>query len=60
MVTHKEIVMADNGSSGMGFMGFILGGVVVVVAILAFVVYSGKNPPSNTVAIEVPKIAVPK
>jgi hypothetical protein len=52
--------MADN-SGGMGFMGFILGGVVVVLAILAFVVYGGQNGGSTkTVNIELPKAAAPK
>ncbi len=52
--------MADN-SGGMGFVGFILGGVVVVVAILAFVVYGGQGTgPSKTVNIELPKAATTK
>lgn len=52
--------MADN-SGGMGFMGFILGGVVVVLAILAFVVYGGQNGSmTKTVNIELPKAAAPK
>ncbi len=52
--------MAD-GSSGMGFVGFILGGVVVVVAILAFVVYGGQGTgPSKTVNIELPKSTTTK
>lgn len=51
--------MADN-SSGMGFLGFIVGGVVVVVAILAFVIYGGQGTgPTKTVNIEMPKPAVP-
>jgi hypothetical protein len=50
--------MADD-SGGMGFLGFILGGVVVVVAIIAFVVYGGTGP-SKTVNIELPKAAAPK
>ena len=52
--------MADD-SGGMGFLGFILGGVVVVVAIIAFVVYGGQGTgPGNTVNIELPKPAAPK
>ncbi len=51
--------MADN-SGGFGFIGFILGGVVVVVAILAFVIYGGQAGPSKTVNIELPKAAAPK
>lgn len=53
--------MADD-SGGMGFLGFILGGVVVVLAIIAFVVYGGGNmaSPSKTVNIELPKPAAPK
>lgn len=47
--------MADD-SGGMGFLGFILGGVVVAVAILAFVLYGGQGTgPSKTVNIELPK-----
>jgi hypothetical protein len=52
--------MADD-SGGMGFLGFILGGVVVVLAIIAFVVYGGQfGGPSKTVNIELPKAAAPK
>jgi len=51
--------VADN-SSGMGFMGFIVGGVVVVVAILAFVIYGGQGTgPSKIVNIEMPRTSVP-
>jgi hypothetical protein len=48
--------MADDGS-GMGFMGFILGGVVVVLAIVAFAMYSGQTggPSKTVVGIEMPK-----
>lgn len=50
-----------NDSGGMGFLGFILGGVVVVLAIVAFVIYGGQgNGPSKTVNIELPKAAAPK
>lgn len=52
--------MADN-SGGMGFLGFVLGGVVVVLAIVAFVVYGGQNTgPKTTVNLELPKAAAPK
>jgi hypothetical protein len=51
--------MADD-SGGMGFLGFILGGVVVVLAILAFVVYGGQGTgPSKTVNIELPQPSAP-
>jgi ABC-type transporter Mla subunit MlaD len=45
--------MADNGSTG--FLGFILGGVVVVLAIVAFVVYGGSltGGSSKTVNVDV-------
>lgn len=46
--------MADNGG-GQSFLGFIVGGVVVVVAILGFVIYSGGNLGGGKTAI----IAVP-
>ena len=51
--------MADNGGGSNAFIGFILGGVVVVVAILAFVVYSGgfgSKTTTSTIKIEVPKV----
>ena len=52
--------MADD-SGGMGFLGFVLGGVVVVLAIVAFVVYGGQGTgPKNTVNLELPKTAAPK
>jgi len=58
--------MADE-SGGMGFLGFILGGVVVVVAIIAFVVYGGQGTGpgktmniEKTVNIELPKPSAPK
>jgi hypothetical protein len=57
--TPEERVMADN-SGGMGFLGFVLGGVVVVLAILAFVVYGGQGTGPKTVNLELPKAAAPK
>jgi hypothetical protein len=51
--------MADNGGS-MGFMGFILGGLVVVVAVLAFIMYGGQAGPTKTVNIQLPGAAAPK
>ena len=46
--------MADGG--GQSFLGFILGGVVVVVAIIGFFLYSGGHlgGGSKTVNINVP------
>ena len=49
--------MADE--SGTSFLGFILGGVVVVLAIIAFVVYGGQNTGPKTVNLELPKAAAP-
>jgi hypothetical protein len=48
--------MADN-SGGNAFLGFILGGVVVVVAIIGILMYTGNFPGSNkaSVSIELPK-----
>jgi len=51
--------MADD-SGGMGFLGFILGGVVVVLAVLAFVMYGGQGSGPNVVNLELPKAAAPK
>lgn len=45
--------MADNG--GSSFLGFILGGIVVVVAVLAFVVYSGQLGGGSATKVELPK-----
>ncbi len=51
--------MADN--SGTSFLGFIVGGVVVVLAILVFAIYSGNLGGSGTtVKVETPKIGTPK
>jgi hypothetical protein len=50
--------MADD-SGGMSFLGFILGGVVVVLAVLAFVVYGGQGTGPKTVNLELPKAAAP-
>ena len=51
--------MADD-SGGMSFLGFILGGVVVVLAVLAFVMYGGQGGSKNVVNLELPKAAAPK
>ena len=49
-----------NDSGGMGFLGFVLGGVLVVLAIIAFVVYGGQGTGSKTVNLELPNTAAPK
>lgn len=49
--------MADD--SGMGFLGFVLGGVVVVLAIIAFVIYGGQNTGPKTVNLELPQAGAP-
>jgi hypothetical protein len=49
--------MADN--SGSSFLGFILGGVVVVVAVLAFAMYGGFIG-GDTVKVELPKTTITK
>ena len=46
--------MADD-SDGTGLMGFVLGGVVVVIAIMAFVVYGGEGTGPKTVNLDLPK-----
>jgi hypothetical protein len=51
--------MADD-SGGTGFLGFVLGGVMVVLAIIAFVVYGGQNTGPKTVNLELPKTAAPR
>jgi hypothetical protein len=50
--------MADN--SGSTFLGFIVGGVVVVLAILVFVVYGGHLGGRDTVRVELPKPTIAK
>lgn len=45
--------MADD-SGGMGFLGFVLGGVVVVLAVLAFVLYGGQGTGPTTVKLDTP------
>ena len=50
--------MADN-SGGNAFLGFILGGVVVVLAIIGFMMFSSGNfggGDTSSVKIEVPKV----
>lgn len=51
--------MADD-SGGMGFLGFFLGGVVVALAVIAFVVYGGQGTGPQTVNLELPKAAAPR
>ena len=49
--------MADN--SGNTFLGFVLGGVVVALAVIGILVYNGGNFPggdTSIVKIEVPKV----
>jgi hypothetical protein len=48
--------MAEN-SSDTGFLGFVLGGVLVVMAIMAFVIYGGQGTGPKTVNLELPKAA---
>ena len=45
--------MADD-SGGMGFLGFVLGGVVVVLAVIAFVLYGGQGTGPKTVNLDLP------
>jgi hypothetical protein len=54
----QERVMADN--SGNAFLGFIVGGLVVVVALLGFVLYSGNFRSGDTVRVELPKPTITK
>ncbi len=52
----EDVVMADNGG-GNSFLGFILGALVVVVALMGYLMYSGVLPGQNTstVKLEIPK-----
>ena len=45
--------MADD-SGEMGFLGFVVGGVVVVLAVIAFVLYGGQGTGPKTVKLELP------
>jgi hypothetical protein len=49
----KESAVADSG--GSSFLGFVLGGVVVVLAIVVFLVYGGNLGSRDTVKVELPK-----
>jgi hypothetical protein len=51
--------MADDGG-GVGFLGFVLGGVVIVLAIMAFVIYGGEGTGPKVVNLELPQAATPK
>jgi len=50
--------MADDGD-GMGFLGFVLGGILVMLAVIVFVVYGGQGTGPQTVNLELPKAAAP-
>jgi hypothetical protein len=50
--------MADDGDR-TGFMGFVLGGVLVVLAIIAFVIYGGEGTGPRTVNLNLPNAATP-
>ena len=54
----KERVMADSG--GNSFLGFILGGVVVVLVILGIFAYNGGFGGGDTVRVELPKPTITK
>jgi hypothetical protein len=51
--------MADGGGGGNAFLGVMVGGLVVVVAVLGYIVFgggmSGSGSKSATINIEVPK-----
>ena len=51
--------MADGNSGGSSAMAFIVGGLVVVVAVIGFLVYSGGfGAPSKTVNLNIKPPAV--
>jgi hypothetical protein len=55
----QERVMADGGG-GNAFLGVILGGVLIVVVILGFVVFGGGFRGGDTVRVELPKPTITK
>ncbi len=50
--------MADD-SSGTGFLSFVLGGVLVVLAIIAFIVYGGEGTGPRSVNLNLPNTTTP-
>ena len=50
--------MADD-SGGMGFLGFVLGGLVVVLAVIAFVLYGAQGTGPKVVKLDWPNTAAP-
>jgi hypothetical protein len=50
--------MADD-SGEMGFLGFVLGGVVVMLAVIAFVLYGGQGTGPKIVNLDLPNTAAP-
>jgi len=56
--------MADNGPNGTPFLAFIVGALIVAVAVLGFFMYTGghfsaNNPSQVAVNIHTPKIPSP-
>lgn len=51
--------MADD-SGGSGFLGFMLGGAVVALAVIVFVLYGAQGTGPQTVNLELPKAAAPR
>jgi hypothetical protein len=49
--------MDENG--GNGLFGFVVGGVVVVAAILAFVIYGGEGTGRKMVNLDLPPLEAP-
>jgi hypothetical protein len=50
--------MADD-SGGTGFMSFVLAGILVVLAIIAFVLYGGEGTGPRTVNLNLPNTTTP-
>jgi hypothetical protein len=51
--------MPDN-SGGMSFLGFVVGGVVVALGVLVFVLYGGQGTGPKMVHLELPTVAAPQ
>jgi hypothetical protein len=51
--------MAD-GSGGNAFLGFVLGGVVVVLVVIGFLAFNGNFRGGDTVRVELPKPTITK
>ena len=51
--------MPDN-SGGMGFLGFVVGGVIVALGVIVFVLYGGQGTGHKMVHLDLPKVTAPQ